>query len=221
MTRLTSLLELSLAFKQRPCKEFGAGSIGLSVLRERTVRSTDDDRSRRHRRAPRNWRASQAGPRPAAKRAKRRRGIHADGVTSETGAKHENAVHPVPPLFSGHVRDSRRGRHHPAPVQPPAQGRTTLEPIIPRFRAYLKSPGAEFASRSASARCARAYHRTSISGHCDRPHLIDYCRGVVAHEGTYESVCGPPKWKLENDAQTPAPETRPSTTETPKIACPS
>jgi hypothetical protein len=136
-------------------------------------------------------------------------------------AKHENAVHPVPPLFSGHVRDSRRGRHHPAPVQPPAQGRTTLEPIIPRFRAYLKSPGAEFASRSASARCARAYHRTSISGHCDRPHLIDYCRGVVAHEGTYESVCGPPKWKLENDAQTPAPETRPSTTETPKIACPS
>ena len=29
MTQLTGLLELSLAFKQRPCKEFGAGSIGL------------------------------------------------------------------------------------------------------------------------------------------------------------------------------------------------
>ena len=29
MTQLTGLLELSLAFKLRPCKEFGAGSIGL------------------------------------------------------------------------------------------------------------------------------------------------------------------------------------------------
>ncbi len=40
-------------------------------------------------------------------------GRHGAPETSETGAKHENAVHPVPPLFSGHVRDSRRGQHQP------------------------------------------------------------------------------------------------------------
>ena len=48
----------------------------------------------------------------------------------------------------------------------------------------------------------------------------------VAPEGysTYRSlsaiepVCGPPKWKLQNGAQRPAPETRPSRTEMPNIA---
>jgi hypothetical protein len=35
---------------------------------------------------------------------------------------------------------------------------------------------------------------------------------------TVEPVCGTPKWKLENGAQRPAPETRPARTEIPKIA---
>jgi hypothetical protein len=35
---------------------------------------------------------------------------------------------------------------------------------------------------------------------------------------TVEPVCGTPKWKLENGAQRPAPETRPARTEKPKIA---
>ena len=35
---------------------------------------------------------------------------------------------------------------------------------------------------------------------------------------TIEPVCGPPIWKLENDAQRPAPETRPARIEKPKIA---
>ena len=76
----------------------------------------------------------------------------------------------------------------------------------------------ECASRSASARCARAYRRTSISCHCDRPHLINIVAASSHTKGTHESVCGTPKWKLENGAQRPASETRPSTTETPKIA---
>jgi hypothetical protein len=33
-----------------------------------------------------------------------------------------------------------------------------------------------------------------------------------------EPVCGTPKWKLENSAQRPAPETRPARTAMPKIA---
>jgi hypothetical protein len=51
---------------------------------------------------------------------------------------------------------------------------------------------------------------TSISGHCDRPHLIDIVAASSHTKGTHESVCGPPKWKLENGAQRPVPETRPS-----------
>ena len=50
---------------------------------------------------------------------------------------------------------------------------------------------------------------TSISGHCDRPHLIDIVAASSHTKGTHESVCGPPKWKLENGAQRPVPETRP------------
>jgi hypothetical protein len=35
---------------------------------------------------------------------------------------------------------------------------------------------------------------------------------------TIEPVCGTPKWKLEDGAQRPAPETRPARIEKPKIA---
>src|ERR1700724_1635152 len=36
-------------------------------------------------------------------------------------------------------------------------------------------------------------------------------------ERTVEPVSAPPKWKLENRAQRPAPETRPSRTKRPKV----
>jgi hypothetical protein len=46
------------------------------------------------------------------------------------------------------------------------------------------------------------------------------CLGPGANRSlsTIEPVCGTPKWKLENDAQRPASETRPARTEIPEIA---